>query len=298
MKIGDFRTETCKNAGMDRPELPWDDLQLLRLLAREGSAAGAARALHLDQTTVARRLARIEAEFGALFDRLDRRLVPTAALRSVLADLDRMAETAALVGGMVRAAHSELSGSLRISAVESVAWLLARQLGAFLTRHPDVAIAIEVENRNVSLARREADIALRLGRPADDQALTRRLAMVSFCLAGPAAPGDAAHLPLVGYPEPFDHLPEARWVAEMLPGVRPAVRVNSLAARVAAVAGGCRAALPRFVVAAEPGLAELPVSLPGPVRDLWLMVHAGRRHDPAVVAAIRWIEDVLKEAGL
>ena len=299
MRTGDFPIKACNNAGMSPQEMPWDDLQLLRLLAREGSAAGAARALSLDQTTVSRRLARLERDFGgALFERLDRRLKPMPAVVAALEPLERMSESAALTRDLMRAAQSDLSGAVRISAVGSIAWVLSAHAATLAVAHKDLSLAIEVDNRNVSLARREADIALRFGRPANDTAVARRLANIRFCLAGPAHTTDPAVLPLVAYGEGFDHLPEARWLGELFPGLKPSLRLDAIAARIEAVAGGCRAALPGFVVAAEPRLAELPTATPGPSRELWLMVHPDRRRDAAVVAVIRWIEDTLRHAGL
>ncbi len=66
-------------------EAGWADLELAQRIAGAGTLSGAARALHVDQTTASRRLAALERRLGvALFDRVGGRLAPTQALGAVL----------------------------------------------------------------------------------------------------------------------------------------------------------------------------------------------------------------------
>lgn len=280
--------------------LNWDDLELLRSLAETATASAAARQLGVDQTTISRRLTRIEEKVGTpLFERIDRRLVPTRALEAALGQLARMAETADVACLALRAAQSELSGQVVISAVDPVAtWVLAPRVGELVAAHPDLKVQILSENRNVLLARHEADIALRLARPREDTAITWRLGAIGFTLAGPAGSVAPHRLPLAAYEDSLSHLPEARFLAQWSGGRAPAFRTNTLRALVEAVAGGMCTMLPRFVVASDARLMdflaeEVPVS-----RELWLMTPPHRREDPAVAAVIRWLEAAVTEAGL
>ena len=214
---------------MDIVTLHWDDLELMRLLARHGTAAAAARVLKVDQTTISRRLARMEQGVGtALFDRLERRLVPTQALTAALAALDRMAEAATLAGNALSSERARLTSTVTLSAGDPLAtWILAPCMGALAASRPDLAIELRQENRNVSLARREADIALRLGRPDHDEALTRRLATIRYCLAGPvdAACNAACSAPSsVGKASRTEARPPARGIVRSVAAVnRPRV---------------------------------------------------------------------------
>lgn len=285
---------------MTTHSLSWDDLELLRTLAETATASAAARRLGVDQTTISRRLTRIEEKVGTpLFERIDRRLVPARALEAALGQLARMAETADVACLALRAAKSELSGLVTISAVDPVAtWILAPRVGELAAAHPDLKVQILSENRNVLLARHEADIALRLARPRDDTAITWRLGAIDFTLAGPVG-GAAPHvLPLAAYEEGLSHLPEARFLANWAGGRAPALRANTLRGLVEAVAGGMCSMLPRFIVAGDARLVdflagEVPVS-----RELWLMTPPHRRQDPSVAAVIRWIEAAIARAGL
>src|SRR5438105_15830315 len=59
---------------------------------------------------------------------------------------------------------------------------IAHHLPAFHDRYPDVTLALECTNRTVNLARREADIALRLARPREENVVTRPLSNIPLAL--------------------------------------------------------------------------------------------------------------------
>lgn len=277
--------------------LDWADLQLLALLAEEGTLAAAARRLHVDQTTASRRLARLEETLGtALFDRIDRRLVPRPALAARLADLEAVAGIAERVVAALRDERLRLTGRVLISAVDLLATdLLAPAIGRFRAGHPGVRLEIDTEERNVSLGAREADIALRLARASDDTALTRRLALLDFAFYGPAGDDGRTRLPIAAYGDRLAHLPERRWLAEHHGGEEIAFHANRAGALIEAVAAGHRAVLPMVVADADPRLVRLGGAEPVVTREVWLLVHPERRHDAAVIAALDWIETTLRQ---
>ena len=78
--------------------LDWDDLRFFLELCRAGSRARAARRLRVDETTVARRLDRLERELGApLVERTPGRIVLTEAGALVRASAEQMEEPALAV---------------------------------------------------------------------------------------------------------------------------------------------------------------------------------------------------------
>ncbi len=280
------------------PLLDWADLQLLASIADEGTLAAAARRLGVDQTTASRRLGRIERAAGApLFDRVDRRLVPRAALAARRGDLEVIAAAAERLVRSLRDESLRLSGRVSISAVDLLATnLLAPAIGGFRAAHPGVRLEIDTEERNVSLGAREADIALRLARPAADTALTRRVALLDFAFYGPSGDDGRGDLPLAAYGDRLAHLPERRWLAAHLPGVEIGFHANRAGALVEAVAAGHRAVLPTVVAASDARLVRLGGVEPVVSREVWLLVHPERRADPAVAAAIGWIETTLRRS--
>lgn len=275
-------------------EPDWEDLRLVRILAAEGTLSAAARRLGIDQTTAARRLARLEKRIGeALFDRVERRLAARPLAGALAEDLDAMAAAADRIAGRLGDDRLRLTGTVVISAVDLVATrMLAPAIGAFRAAHPSLRLEIDGDDRNVSLAAREADIALRLARPEDETALTRRLGSLPFALYGPA--NGAATAPLAGYGDRLAHLPERRWLAATFPDEAIAFRANRAEALVEAVAGGHRAVLPCLLGDADPRLVRLGGVEPVVRREVWCLVHAARRQDAAVVAALAWIEATLR----
>ena len=277
--------------------IDWDDLRLAAAMRAEGSAAGAARRLGIDQTTAARRLARLERAAGlALFDRVDRRLTARPVLEAIGEDLAILAATVARIEARIADERSALSGTVVVSTVDLVAArLLAPALARLRASHPGIRLVVDVVDANVSLAAREADVALRLARPAEDEALVRRVGSLAFGLYGPAGRDDADTLPLAAWTEALAHVGESRWLAAVLPEVPVALRCDRASVLIEAVAAGHRAVLPRLAAEGDARLVRLREPAPIPPRELWLMVHPQRRRDRAVAAVVAWIEATLAE---
>ncbi|MDO5705186.1 MAG: LysR family transcriptional regulator, partial [Paracoccus sp. (in: a-proteobacteria)] len=67
----------------------WDDLRIVSAVSRTHSYTKAARLLHIDETTVSRRLARLESTFGVtLFEAVNGQRLPTSACSAILGYLD------------------------------------------------------------------------------------------------------------------------------------------------------------------------------------------------------------------
>ncbi|WP_163071419.1 LysR family transcriptional regulator, partial [Acinetobacter baumannii] len=101
--------------------MTWDDLELLRYIVDAGTLTQAGRALGVDQTTAARRLARIEGQLGmTLFDRIGGRLVATPVLAGAMEHLKAMAEAAHRSQAALRHTKAALDGRVRISSLSFV----------------------------------------------------------------------------------------------------------------------------------------------------------------------------------
>ena len=272
----------------------WADLELLQRLAGAGTLSGAARALSVDQTTAARRLAALERRLGAkLFDRIAGRLVATPALAAVLDRLRGMDEDAAAAFAALRRAEAEMRGLARIESVGFVlAQVLAPALGGFAAAHPGLAVELHAADRNASFERGETDIAVRLGRTGDDAASIKKIGEARFrlCRAADAAPRSDA--PLVRYSEGFDDTPEMRLLDRLRPQARVAVRSNRLDVIVAAaVAIGGEAMLPEAVARDDPRFAFAEAA--AAVRPIYRLVRLSRARAPSVAAAAQWVDDAI-----
>ena len=272
----------------------WDDLRHLLAIARAGTLAGAARRLAVNQTTVARRLATLEAALGArLFERAEGLLRPTKAGELALA---RAAEVEQEVGALeqgIAGADREPAGLVRVTAVPIlVNRLLVPALSALSARHPRIRLELIAASRNLSLTRREADLALRLSRPQSGMGLlTRRLGDLDYAVYGPR--GRAANrLAWITYEEGLGHLPQARWIAQRPDASMAPLAVSDAEALVHAIRAGIgKSLLPCLIADREPGLRRLGVAVLH--RELWLLAHREQRHHRRIGAVIAWIEETV-----
>ncbi len=278
--------------------MDWSDLRYVLAVARAGTLAEAARRLGVDQTTVARRLAAAQTALGArLFDRRDGTLHPTAAGEAALTRAERIAREVEALEAAIAGDDAQIAGTVRITAVPILAnRLLVPALPALAARHPALALELIAEARNLSLTRRDADIALRLARPERGTALARRIGQLDYAVFAPSRRGRTA-LRWITYEESLAHLPHARWIAAEVArgGVLAPLRVSDAEALVEAVRAGLgRTLLPCFLDGCAPGLRQ--VGAPVLTRELWLMVHPELRHQARIATVIDWIEATVTRA--
>lgn len=269
--------------------IDWDGWRTVLLLARTGTLAGAAAVLGVDATTAARRYRRMEAALGLrLFERQGARLLPTAACRDLLPRLEA-AERALL------AAEAEFdqgaAGPVRVLRVTAVSYitdhLLAPGLPALLAGRR-IRVDLLGDNRNLSMTRREADLAVRLGRPDVAHGAVRQLGTVAYAVH--ARRGlDAGRLPWAALSDEQAHLPESRWTARAAGerGVEHRANRFEALARMAA-AGLVRVLLPELLARHFPELerAGEPAAVQ---REAWLVGHPEDADTPHVQAGVAWL---------
>lgn len=230
----------------------WDDLRFFRALAELRTLSATARALGVTHATVARRIERLEAQFGApLFERRPSGYSLTGLGTSVDQGVAEMQRASLAVYRMQQQGRAQL-GTVRVSAPRSLSdAFLVPNMHAIRDRIAGIELTVLTESRIVSIAKWEADIAVRLGRPADGSTVARRVGAIRYRLYGRGdMPGDV----FVGFPS-GDPAAEAAWL-ERYAADRPfSFRSNSqLAQRAAAGAGLGVALLPSFLAAGDGSL--------------------------------------------
>jgi DNA-binding transcriptional LysR family regulator len=278
-------------------ELDWEDLRYFVALARHGSLSATARVLHVNHATVARRVAGLEAVLGhALFDRRADGYALTTEGKAVLDEADVMDEAALSVLRRLDAG-TELSGLVRLTTTRILAdGFLVDRLGPLHERYPMLDVELITDARIMSLSKREADIALRLGRPKDSDLVARRVAKIAFGYYASPAYRDkldaGAHALYIGYDEDSDAVAEAAWLARELRDKRVVFRSNSQMSQAAAARAGYGVALlPRYLAADDPRLVAMALGALPPERDVWLLI----RPDLAKVPRVRAVADYLIE---
>ena len=290
----------------------WSELEMLLAIADAGSLSGAAKVLQVTQPTVSRQLAELEARLGEpLFTRAVAGTSLTALGERVLEPARRMAESARDVDHVVSGADTRPRGVVRITAPPGVAFeLIAPFAQRARDELPDIRLEVVSTVAYLDLARREADLGLRMERL--DRAAGQRdlvtLASVEFGVAvyatrayirslgrgyGPADVG------WIGWPPPLAHLPPNPQLAARIPGFRPVFASDDFLVQLRAAEAGVGAILlgrirsPRAVPTT---LQEMAVDL-GPVTSsLHLVCARNSLTIPRVRAVAELLADELKAA--
>ncbi|WP_211453675.1 LysR family transcriptional regulator [Collimonas antrihumi] len=280
----------------------WENLRHFAALAQAGTLSGAARQLHVEHATIARRIAALETELNLkLVDRRGRRLSLTADGERIAALVEHMEKDAQAINRAADGARSEVAGHVTISAPPALAAaMLARPLVALRKQHPGLNICILGETRQVSLERREADIAIRLNRPTEGDFIVVKLAELTFRLyASPAYLNQTPpeHWAYIGYVASMDAASQQAALIRQMAGGSLGFRVTTLDIQHAlARAGGGVAMLPTFMAEDDPVLApaipdQQPVS-----RDAWLVWHADLKGSAAIRAVVKSIQEEFGKA--
>jgi len=273
----------------------WENLRHFAALAQAGTLSGAARQLHVEHATVARRIAALEAELSLkLVDRRGRRLSLTADGERIAAVVEDMARGAQAVDRAAEGSRSELAGSVTISAPPTfAAAMLARPLVAIRKQHPGIKICILGETRSVSLDRKEADIAVRLGRPTDDDLIVVKLTETSFQLYGSPAYLNQT-LPenwgFIGYDESMDAAPQQTALVRQVATRSICFRASTLEIQQAlARESGGVAMLPDFMAGNDATLMLAASDQQPVMRDVWLVLHPDMKGSAAIRAVVNAI---------
>lgn len=156
--------------------MDWSALRDLVAVAETGSLSAAARRLRSSQPTVGRRIEQLEQQLDTrLFNRSSRGLSLTAVGEQVLEHALKMAEGASRIERIASGADQRLEGVVRITMTDQMGnYWLPSKLAEFQLRYPGLRLEIVVENRTLDLYRREADIAVRFGRPQQLELVVRK----------------------------------------------------------------------------------------------------------------------------
>jgi len=281
-----------------RTDLDWEDIRYFVALARHLTLSATARALRVNQATVARRIASLETLLGhPLFDRRASGYALTVEGKALVNHASAMNEAALSILRRLDAG-TELSGRVRLAAGRVLAErFLIDRLRAFHERYPAIDLEVIGGSRVVSLAKREADLALRYGSPKDSELVARRVAKLTFGLY--ASPDYRDKLKagepqvFIGFDENSEFVAEAQWLERHFGSHRFSFRTSSQTTQAAAARAGYGIALlPKYVVEThEPGLVEVAPGGHLPERDVWLII----RRDLTKVPRVRVVADYLVE---
>jgi len=287
--------------------LDWNDLRHFLAVHRAGNLLRAAGELGLNATTIGRRLTALEDGLGTkLFDRTPEGYTLTPAGRELLPRAERMEQEVLALERTVAGADAAARGVVRVTATEMLATrFVAPHIAGFAARNPEITVELHCTNEVVSLARREADLALRLARPREDNVVTRRLSTVPLALYASAgylaehgAPQDpeqslAGHQVLL-FADTRHFVDENEWLLPRTEGARVVLRSDSVSAVYAAAARGLGIALlPRVVADRDSRLTRLVTRTSSRPREIWMTVHRDLRSTARVQRVMEFLATIL-----
>jgi DNA-binding transcriptional LysR family regulator len=277
-------------------DLDWDDLRFFLVLRRARQYRLAAKSLGVNESTVIRRIERIQTQLQArLFEKAGREIILTSAGQEFAHHVERIESE---VDAARRAAHGlnrRVEGKVCLTAAPMLLrHILIPLLPELLRRHPGLQLELVAEPRNLSLLDREADIALRLARPqGEPQVLAKRIAHLEYAVYSRT---HDASLPWIVYGQGGSSLPHARWMASVIrrePAARVALTVNDSDLALQAIRSGVgRSLLPIRIGNEVQGLVRTSGPTPALRRELWLLMHPALKDLASVRTVAGWIEKV------
>ncbi|MEQ8391181.1 MAG: LysR family transcriptional regulator [Thalassospira sp.] len=286
-------------------QLDWEGLRTFAHVCQTGNMSAAARELGVNQTTVARRIARLEEWVGySVLYRDGRSVGPTPRAQNLLETAQSMQRT---VTGLLENEpasdrnNKEISGIVRVTSVDAILEnCVAPHLARLQQDYPKLSLELIGANRNLSLPNRETDIAIRLARPESGAfhiKLLGKLESAVYCnlMGGDENRLDPASMSWIDLDDFFADKPEQRWLAQTFPGRKTIGYANRMSIIVSMMEGrACCALLPVCVGDACSGLKRIDGYEPDG-REVWLLTHQDKRHLPQVRAVADWLTDILPD---
>ncbi len=268
--------------------MDWDKLRIFHAVADAGSFTHAGVELGLSQSAVSRQISALEESLKVpLFHRHARGLILTE-------QGEMLYRTAHEVFTKLSAAQTRLmdskekpSGELRITTTVGLGsvWLTPR-LREFTELYPEIQVTVLLDDRELDLSMREADVAIRLRRPTQPDLIQRKLFTVHNHIYAstdyvkkhgiPKSIADLDHHRIVTFGQMPGYLESLNWLetagrADGNP--RPAaLRVNNAyGLRRAVQAGIGIASVADYLVAPDMGLVQIDLPVETPEWDTYFV---------------------------
>lgn len=286
--------------------LNWDDLRIFLEVNRSKTLTAAARQLRIDDSTVSRRIAALEASLNeTLFIRDSAGLHPTPRGLELLMCVQDMERGALAITEPAIASDRTPCGHVRVATMEGIASLyLAAEFVALRERYPLLEVELVTSSNQVQVNRREADIFISFFPTAGRGLAVTEIGAFQLHLyaspeylarAGtPRSVDDLTGHDFVSYVDDLVQLDTVRWLREGVPNPRVVFHSSSMLAQMFAAGGGAGIVmLPTFARAERFGLVPVLGRQVEVGRMLYLAVHKELQHTPRVKAVCEFLQEII-----
>lgn len=285
----------------------WEDARYFLAVARAGQIGKAAASLNISTITLSRHLSYLQQRTGSpLFTRLSRGLKLTDEGLRLMHYLERAEAEIEAASEIFRGPTNSVSGTVRIAAPEGFALrVLTPQLNALLKANPDLNLEIVPQSRGFSLSRREADIAVMVGKPTEPNLDSICLGSYSLGLYAsrqyldqfgmPEAIEDLANHRLIGYVEDLLFSDKLNTPRSVWSQWQSQAAIYSPIGQVEAVKAGLGiGVLHRFLIKEMDALISLIPEVEVQ-REFYLVYHQSTEKVPRIGATIEFMKGLKAE---
>lgn len=287
----------------------WDDLHYFVVVSRAGNLSRAARLLDVNHSTVFRRIAGLESALGMrLFDRKSEGYELTEAGKMIMEVASQVDADISALDLRLQGRETKLQGSIRITTSDIViANFLPPRLLSFRQKYPGIEIDLTSDNTVSNLAKREADVALRLCRNPPQELIGEKIAVFGWALYAsdsylaahgrPESPEELTKHFIVSGDESMPQFTAASWLRSYTPEEAVVLRSNSIMNLYNAIKAGIgMGMLPCHIGDPEPTLAAVFPPGAALTSDLWVLAHRDLRKTAAISAFMEHMINTAAEA--
>ena len=283
--------------------MDWDKLRVFHAVAEAGSFTHAGQELSLSQSAISRQIAALEDDLKVpLFHRHARGLILTEQGEVLFRTVQDVQTKLASAKARLTDSRDKPTGELRITTTIGLGtiWLTPR-ISEFVELYPQIQVVLLLDDRELDLGMREADVAIRLRRPVQPDLIQRKLFTVHHHVYAsadyvrrrgiPKTIEDLDNHIIVSFGAPPGYLTDVNWLetSGRTDGSarRPALKINNVyGLRRAVEAGLGIASLPDYIVGKDSNLVQIDLGDDMPRFDTYL-VYAEELRDSKRVAVFR-----------
>jgi DNA-binding transcriptional LysR family regulator len=268
--------------------MDWDKLRVFHAVAEAGSFTHAGDTLNLSQSAVSRQISALEETLQVpLFHRHARGLILTEQGESLNRTVREVFAKLAMTEALLTESKEKPAGRLKVTTeVGFGASWLAPRLHSFLDTYPDVSVTLLLDDTDLDLAMREADVAIRMHPPKQPDLVQRHLMAIQWQVCAspdylkkygtPQRPEELDSHRLILFGDYRPPVSDINWLSEAGRRAgsprRALLEVNSLHAMLLAIQAGVGiGAVPDYMANETNGLVRILADLKSPKVDVYFV---------------------------
>ena len=282
--------------------MDWDKLKIFYTVAEASSFTKASTILNLSQSAISRQIQALEHDLNVqLFERHARGLVLTENGEYLFKSAHEVISKLKDVESNLSGHKDKLSGKLIVTTVVSfgTTWLTPR-IKEFMDLHPDMEIELIFDDKELDLATRQADVAIRMRRPKQLNLIQKKFVDFNYHIYG-----SNEYLEKNGYPKSLKDLDKHKFITYGKGAPSPVynpdwvlrigakdgkkrkslMKVNSVYGLLLAVQSGVGlAALPDYIAHNKSGITKVLPNEPGKPTETHFVYPASLKNNARLVA--------------